>query len=173
LKDDEALRAEIFQDVERCMPENLFFREPSTQNMMLDILFVYCKINSDIGYRQGMHELLAPFLWVLEQDAIKLPDHPGSIPTSASNIIMMSVSDATYVEHDAFTLFSIIMQPARAFYEPGPEIPPGSVQTKISLRVSPIVDRSKTIHLSYLAAVDPELSEKLVEIEVLPQVFIM
>ena len=37
-----------------------------------DILFIFCKLNPDVSYRQGMHELLAPVLWVIERDAIDL-----------------------------------------------------------------------------------------------------
>ena len=78
LRKDEELRHEILQDVERCMPEEPFFREPDVQCFMTDILFIYCKINADIGYRQGMHEILAPILWVVEQDAVDtefIPDN--------------------------------------------------------------------------------------------------
>ena len=54
------------------MPENLYFRQPDTQRMLVDILFIFCKLNPDVSYRQGMHELLAPILWVVERDAIDL-----------------------------------------------------------------------------------------------------
>lgn len=37
-----------------------------------DVLFVFCKLNPDVGYRQGMHEILAPVLWVVETEAIDL-----------------------------------------------------------------------------------------------------
>ena len=36
---------------------------------MLDILFCYAKEYPDIGYRQGMHELLAPILFVLHAES--------------------------------------------------------------------------------------------------------
>ncbi|TKA31527.1 hypothetical protein B0A54_15661 [Friedmanniomyces endolithicus] len=38
IRKDEELRAEIQQDVDRCMPENLYFRQPDTQRTLLDIL---------------------------------------------------------------------------------------------------------------------------------------
>lgn len=74
LRQDEEIRAEIFQDIERCMPEEPYFRETETQRIMLDVLFVFCKINQDVGYRQGMHELLAPILWAIKEDAINYLD---------------------------------------------------------------------------------------------------
>ena len=36
--------------------------------MMEDILFCYVKENPDLGYRQGMHELLAPILFVMNAE---------------------------------------------------------------------------------------------------------
>ena len=53
------------------MQDEEWFRLLSTQEMMIDILFIFCKINDDVSYRQGMHELLAPVLWVVQNDAIK------------------------------------------------------------------------------------------------------
>ena len=168
LRFDEELRAEIWQDVERCMPENSYFREPATQAMLLDILFIYCKLNKDIGYRQGMHEVLAPILWVMSCDAIEA-DLSKDSWKDIEEIEKLSL-DQTFIEHDAFTLFGIVMQSVRAFYEIGnqsePQIP-GLVSN------SPIVQRSKRIHEYFLLQTDPELAEHLAAIEILPQIFII
>src|SRR4051794_39656039 len=102
LRQDEALRAEIFQDVERCMPDNTYFRQPTTQKMMLDILFIYCKLNPDLGYRQGMHELLAPLLWVVERDAV---ENTTDVAQHSCDDWVRDVLDMRYIEHDAFTLY--------------------------------------------------------------------
>lgn len=37
---------------------------------MGDILFIYCKINHDVSYRQGMHELVAHMLWVVSSESL-------------------------------------------------------------------------------------------------------
>ncbi|KAL9127510.1 MAG: hypothetical protein Q9217_003640 [Psora testacea] len=164
---DEELRAEIFQDVERCMPENAYFREPSTQSMLLEILFVYCKLNHDISYRQGMHEVLAPILWVVSCDAI---DPKDSKHGPELDDLMLTSLDATYIEHDAFTLFGIIMQTVKTFYEVGNSNEPATTGL---LQNSPIVERSKRIHENYLYHADPELAEHLAAIEILPQIFLI
>ncbi|KAL9102489.1 MAG: hypothetical protein Q9163_002354 [Psora crenata] len=168
LRQDEELRAEIFQDVERCMPENAYFREPSTQGMLLEILFVYCKLNHDIGYRQGMHEVLAPILWVVSCDAINPKDCQRGGPESDD--LMLTSLDANYIEHDAFTLFGIIMQTVKTFYELGNSNEPPTTGV---LHISPIVERSKRIHENYLHHADPELAEHLAAIEILPQIFLI
>lgn len=152
------------------MPENLYFREPSTQTMLLDILFIFCKLNQDVGYRQGMHEILAPILWVLSRDAI---DFEGQ-GTSEDDLMRESL-DPRYLEHDAFTLFGGIMQTVKSYYEvgnidqPTNTIPTGSTPQS----TSPIVQRSKRIHEEYLGKADPELAHHLTEIDVLPQIFLM
>ena len=52
-------------------PETEFFRDPATQKMLTDILFVWSKENKDLSYRQGMHELLALILFVVNADKFK------------------------------------------------------------------------------------------------------
>lgn len=153
------------------MPEEPYFRNPETQKILLNILFIFCKINPDVGYRQGMHEVLAPILWVVEQDAIE-----NGNPRE-SNSAMEEILDATYIEHDAFTLLSLIMRNAKSFYElaePNRRVSGSSGGGNSSEQgASPIVERSKRIHETYLARLDPELAKHLTDIEVLPQIFLM
>lgn len=150
------------------MPENLYFREPLVQYMLLDILFVYCKLNRDIGYRQGMHEVLAPVLWVVSCDAINVE----SLATDLTDLddLMLANLDQNYIEHDAFALFGAIMQTVKTFYEMGSNNEP---TTEGLLNHSPIVERSKRIHENYLHHADPELAEHLTAIEILPQIFLI
>ncbi len=150
------------------MPENLYFREPPTQNMLLDILFIYCKLNRDIGYRQGMHEVLAPIIWAVSRDAID-PKSLGDQRAVLDDAMVLNL-DQTYVEHDAFTLFGAIMQTVKTFYELGSN---NETTTSGLLNDSPIVERSKRIHENYLHHADPELAEHLTAIEILPQIFLI
>ena len=152
------------------MPDNEYFREPSTQSMLVDILFIYCKLNRDVGYRQGMHEILAPILWVVSRDSIdpaSLIDFKGH--TELEGLISICL-DVIHVEHDTFTLFCIIMQTVKSFYELG-----NSDLTTASTpsTSSPIVERSKRIHEQLLRQADLELAEHLSAIEVLPQIFLI
>ncbi|RYO74069.1 hypothetical protein DL764_010992 [Monosporascus ibericus] len=173
LRRDEALRAEILQDVQR-LPEVPFYHEPRTQTLILDVLFIYCKLNPDVGgYRQGMHELLAPIVYVLEQDAI---DPVGAAPDASANLTMVEMLDASFIEHDAFALFSKVMDHAKSFYEVG-EAPSKNLSSTPSLgresSTSSIVEKSQRIHEVCLHQVDPELSDHLKDIEVLPQIFLI
>lgn len=153
------------------MPEIPYFRESGTQAMLLDVLFIFCKLNRDIGYRQGMHEVLAPILWVISRDAIDPQSFENASRKEAeSDGLVLACFDPKFIEHDAFTLFGIIMQTVKSFYETGnhnPQAAPGPLSN------SPIVERSKRIHEQYLLKVDPELTEHLTAIEILPQIFLI
>ncbi|GAM82404.1 hypothetical protein ANO11243_003830 [Dothideomycetidae sp. 11243] len=170
LREDETLRAEIMQDVDRCMPENVFFRQQQTHAMMLDILFIFCKLNPDISYRQGMHELLAPVLWVVQCDAIQNGTH------SATDDFMVSqLCDSRFIEHDSFTLFSLLMQNAKSFYEQKAHRRRVSLSSKPSSGKleNPILTIIGRIFDEYLPRLDPKLSSHLRGIELVPQVFLM
>ncbi|KAL8668368.1 MAG: hypothetical protein Q9168_007001 [Polycauliona sp. 1 TL-2023] len=170
LRQDEELRAEISLDVDRCMPENLYFREPATQSMLLDILFIYCKLNPDVGYRQGMHEVLAPILWVISRDVVDLEvPKPTFDEHNPDHRLICGCFDAHFAEHDTFTLFGIVMQTVKSFYEVGAN-PTVSSSDPSS---SPIVERSRRIHEVYLGQADSELATHLTAIEILPQIFLI
>lgn len=151
------------------MPENLFFREPSTQAALLEILFVYCKLNVDIGYRQGMHEILAPIIWVISRDALDIEDN-GDYADTEEDTLLKSVLDKRYFEHDAFTIFCLVMQTAKTFYESATNAQQSAVSASNN---SPIVERSRRIHEEYLQRTDPQLTKHLTSIEILPQIFVM
>jgi TBC1 domain family protein 5 len=156
------------------LPEEANYHEERVQTMILDILFAYCKTYPNRGgYRQGMHELLAPIVHVVEHDAISR-DAAGGDPSVDPSMVEML--DAAYIEHDAYTLFSQLMEHAQAFYQiKDSDSSPQALQqsTRGQEQSSAIVDRSKFIHEVCLQKVDPELAAHLTAIEVLPQIFIM
>ncbi|KAK3302106.1 rab-GTPase-TBC domain-containing protein [Chaetomium strumarium] len=161
---DETVRAEILQDVRR-LPDEPFYHEPQVQTMILDILFLYCKLHPAIGgYRQGMHELLAPIVWSLAQDAV---DRAAVTTEDPSEILIAELLDSSFVEHDAYALFSRLMESASASYEVESDGASESQQRNT------IVERSKYIHDVALMRVDEELANHLRNIEVLPQIFLI
>lgn len=149
------------------------------QRMILDILFVYCKVNPDRGgYRQGMHELLAPILHVVEQDALDRASISGSDDENDLEELMLETIDSSFIEHDAFILFSQLMEHAQSFYEvkdtpTSAQTPNGPFQSRFPEQSSAIVERSKFIHEVCLQQVDPELAAHLTSVEILPQIFLM
>lgn len=65
---DQELTKLINQDVSRTFPGVDIFRQPDFQTQMANILFSYARANPKMCYRQGMHELLAPLLFVVHND---------------------------------------------------------------------------------------------------------
>lgn len=120
-----------------------------------------------------MHELLAPIVYVLDQDAI---DPVDAASKASADLAMVEMLDATFIEHDAFALFSKLMDHAKVFYEVGePASKDSSSRSGLGQQppTSTIVEKSQYIHEVCLRQVDPELSDHLKNIEVLPQVFLM
>ena len=155
------------------MPENVYFRQPATQKILLDILFIYSKLNPDTCYRQGMHELLAPILWVVERDSLD-----SSATTSDTSSELEVLLSDKYIEHDTFGLFVLIMKTAKSFYEPATNSRPTRSRSVVSAQresqqESPILQRCYSIVGELLPKVDPELAEHLRSIEIMPQIFLM
>ena len=118
-----------------------------------------------------MHELLAPIVFVVEQDAI---DPADASSVAAGDLTMVEMLDASFIEHDSFALFSKVMDSAKAFYETGESSDiTGNVTFGLQSSKSSILEKSQYIHEVCLHKVDPELSVHLKNIEVLPQVFLM
>ncbi|KAK6029142.1 hypothetical protein OSTOST_04753 [Ostertagia ostertagi] len=65
---DHDLRDLILKDVGRTFPELEFFQQDHIRRMMCDILLIYAKENPFVSYKQGMHEILAPLMFVLFSD---------------------------------------------------------------------------------------------------------
>ncbi|KAK3375187.1 rab-GTPase-TBC domain-containing protein [Podospora didyma] len=164
VREDKGIRAEILQDVQR-LPDEPFYHQETVQTMILDILFLYCKLHPDVGgYRQGMHELLAPIVYIVAQDAVQVG---AASADETADTTMLEMLDSSFVEHDAYALFAKVMGRASAFYEVGTETKPAPSDKNT------IVEKSKYIHEVALMRIDEELANHLRNIEVLPQIFLI
>lgn len=108
---DSSLKQTITQDIVRTHPDQIFFRQDVIQTAMLNILFCYAKENLDVGYRQGMHELLAPILFVLHAEIRDDVDNDETLRPE-----LKVVMDPVYIEADAYCLFSELMEGMQQFY---------------------------------------------------------
>ncbi|XP_051152437.1 uncharacterized protein LOC127266289 [Andrographis paniculata] len=65
----------VDQDLTRLYPERGgYFRTNGCQVMLRRILLLWCLKHPEYGYRQGMHEVLAPLLYVLHVDVERLSE---------------------------------------------------------------------------------------------------
>lgn len=110
---DSELQITIKQDVIRTFPEIEFFQTPNVQAMMVRILFCYARQFPDISYRQGMHELLAPLLYVLHSDQQALL-HASELDSIRQEI--KELLDPEFTEPDAFFLFCQLMENVEMWY---------------------------------------------------------
>ncbi|KAI9357289.1 rab-GTPase-TBC domain-containing protein, partial [Zopfochytrium polystomum] len=172
---DTELQKVIRQDVERTMPDQSFFREPSIQELMTNILFIWSKVNPDVSYRQGMHELLAPVVFVVNEDKFD----PSTDPTLPSEQAI--VFDSRFVEHDAFVLFSRIMRSAKPWFVVGQESSGKSKVVKaavfddprgrIEQKTIPIIAHCRKIQNELIRVLDPELHLHLQGLGIEPQLY--
>lgn len=152
---------------------------------MVDLLFIWCKLTPEIGYRQGMHELLAPLLWTVDFDS--LAPSPASTDSLAHLVLARD-----HIEADTWQLYSSLMKAARIFYDFTPSVPlpvdktasasttsltlshhgtTPSAPTSSTVLVQPIVGTAIRIHDSLLKTIDHNLWAKMEELGVEPQLY--
>ncbi|MXQ83188.1 hypothetical protein E5288_WYG018733 [Bos mutus] len=110
---DKELRSMIEQDVKRTFPEMQFFQQESVRKILTDVLFCYARENEQLLYKQGMHELLAPIVFTLHCD------HQAFLHASESaqpRQEMKTLLNPEYLEHDAYAMFSQLMETAEPWF---------------------------------------------------------
>lgn len=110
---DKELRLMIEQDVTRTFPEMQFFRQENVRKILTDVLFCYARENEQLLYKQGMHELLAPIVFILHCD------HQAFLHASESaqpSEEMKTLLNPEYLEHDAYAMFSQLMETAEPWF---------------------------------------------------------
>ena len=176
---DEELRKIIQQDVDRTFTDIEYFRHATTKSRMTDMLFVYCKLNQDISYRQGMHELLALILWAVDTDALD-PVVCDDSTNDKLALLIATTLNCKFVEHDTFSLFSKLMLAARQWYEFREELSKTrirrssadiNIRDQIIVPTMPILRKAHKIHHEYLQVVDHELYDHLENLGIEPQIY--
>ncbi|KAH9412896.1 TBC1 domain, member 5 [Dermatophagoides pteronyssinus] len=111
---DDELQSRIKKDVVRAFPDINFFQGEKIQRIMVDILFNYARENSNIEYKQGMHEILAPIIFVIHSD------HQSFLFAQENGLDeeeIRELMDPRYLEHDSYFLFSHIMESIDSWYD--------------------------------------------------------
>nr|XP_037868809.1 uncharacterized protein LOC101744825 isoform X2 [Bombyx mori] len=127
---DNELKTVILQDVVRTFPDELYFREKDVQDLMVRVLFYWARSHSHVGYRQGMHEILAPLLFELYLDR-------KFAPRAISDKLKI-ILDEDYLEHDSYMLFNTVMQGLERFYVTGDVVPSPSGRMPSSRMIHPL-----------------------------------
>lgn len=84
-------------------PDFIYFRDVDVQAQLTNILYVWSILNPAIGYRQGMHELLATLYYAVDYDSIGRKDDLRVEPG------MAEFCSRIWVAGDAWALFVQVM----------------------------------------------------------------
>lgn len=137
------------------------------QQYLLQILFIWSRRNPDTSYRQGMHELAGPMLYVVNRDL-------G--PSSADPVMLCATS---------FALFDSLMRKMKQWYETGEYVNQSSSKMEIHekrlFRTSPspnspinttaLMRKCLRIQNQCLRSVDEIMWHKLIEYQIEPQLY--
>ncbi|XP_032091730.1 TBC1 domain family member 5 [Thamnophis elegans] len=175
---DKELRSMIEQDVKRTFPEMQYFQEENVRKILTDILFCYARENEQLLYKQGMHELLAPIVFILHCDhQAFLHASEAAQPSEEMNVLL----NPDYLEHDAYAMFTHLMKTAEHWfstYEHDSQKEKDAVMTPIPFArpqdLGPsiaIVAKVNQIQDHLLKKHDTELYMHLNRLEIAPQIY--
>ncbi|KAJ8324746.1 hypothetical protein O5D80_006983 [Batrachochytrium dendrobatidis] len=166
---DVELRKLILQDVERTLPDQELFRNTAIQTVLCNILFIWCKLNPDVSYRQGMHELLAIVFIVVDRDKVTNPT------SSSEEDAFHTMFSANHVEHDTATIFFRLMRGVRSWYEVQEDQPqfvrPNDKKGAQQAKTVPIITACRRIQNELLTSLDPDLARHMEKHGIEPQLY--
>ncbi|XP_053695648.1 TBC1 domain family member 5 [Sabethes cyaneus] len=132
---DQELCAVIKQDVVRTFPGVDFFRKNPVQEMMINILFCYARKYPDMCYRQGMHEILAPLIFVIHSDQQALAHIQELDPSVDPSLV--TILNPDHLEEDSFAIFSKIMDRISSFYRIADVVPTATGYFPVAVAPTP------------------------------------
>ncbi|NXN42586.1 TBCD5 protein, partial [Rhinoptilus africanus] len=113
---DKELRAMIEQDVTRTFPEMQYFQQENVRKILTDVLFCYARENEQLLYKQGMHELLAPIVFILHCDHQAFSHASEAAQPRQAFEEMKVLLNPEYLEHDAYAMFTRLMKTAEHWF---------------------------------------------------------
>ncbi|XP_043546125.1 TBC1 domain family member 5 isoform X2 [Chiloscyllium plagiosum] len=175
---DKELRAMIQQDVTRTFPEMQYFQQECVRQILTDILFCYARENEQLLYKQGMHELLAPLVFILHCDHQAF-SHASETANPSEE--MKALLNPEFLEHDAYAMFSQLMDTAEPWFSSferevrkGKEEMVTAVPFARPQDMGPslaIVSKVNRIQDQLLKKYDTELYMHLNRLEIAPQIY--
>lgn len=96
----------IILDVDRLFPGEVFFHSLQVKQQLIQILFVWSKCNPQIGYKQGIHEILGLIYLNMHRESV---DIPVTNTISPDDLKILQLYDTHYLAHDIFTIFNMFM----------------------------------------------------------------
>eukprot|EP00002_Diphylleia_rotans_P030247 TRINITY_DN6202_c0_g2_i3.p1 TRINITY_DN6202_c0_g2~~TRINITY_DN6202_c0_g2_i3.p1 ORF type:complete len:475 (+),score=97.61 TRINITY_DN6202_c0_g2_i3:52-1476(+) len=170
---NEEIQKEIMQDILRTYPDNEFFQQESIQKMLLNILFLHTRENPQVGYKQGMHELLAPIIYLVDREK--------SVCSGEDADPFVKITDENFVEADSASIFLKLMETCQAWFSveeskrvittPKASSAVKALDTQEQEVVSIVVRKCQRIHHYHLKSKDPELYAYAESLKIEPQLY--
>lgn len=173
---DEELCKSIRLDLDRTHPESDFFQTRETQEAMLNILFIWARLNSDVSYRQGLNELLSPIYLLVAKSHTSKEDNEN---LQENGDFYQVLAKENFIEHDAFSIFESLMLRMKKYFaltndlhsEKSKEGLEAHDPLKKEEKVNAVVAASEKIQRKLLKRLDPKLADHLNSIGVEPQIY--
>ncbi|KAK6465672.1 hypothetical protein DFJ63DRAFT_333090 [Scheffersomyces coipomensis] len=96
----------IVLDIDRLFPGESFYQSSTSiihKKHLIEVLYVWSKCNPQVGYKQGIHEILGLFYMNLYHESI---DIPKTNTISSDDLKILNLYDKHYLNHDLFTIFN-------------------------------------------------------------------
>lgn len=107
-EDDVELLQSIVLDIHRLFPGEKVFHDDSegaleTKKQLITVLYIWSKCNPQVGYKQGIHEILGLIYLNLVSESVEIPN---TNTFSSDDIQILSLYDLHYLQHDLFTILT-------------------------------------------------------------------
>lgn len=104
--DDHELLVAIILDVDRLLPGDPFYQEFTNKKQLVEILYIWSKCNPQVGYKQGLHEIIGLIFMHLAKESAIIPQ---TNTFSSDDLKILNLYDFNYLSHDVFTIFNRFM----------------------------------------------------------------
>ena len=189
--EDQELKSTIMLDIDRTYQDRELFQQKFVKDLMVNVLFVWAKNNPDLGYKQGLNELLAVLVFVAYGESVT-DDVTDIDPRAAA--YLKGFNDRAHLEADLYWVFAnVLSRGQKDLFNPVVNKPaPKSKQEELfswnadndandlvgkdksqEQGVSAVLVRCHRIHHRYLQTVDKELYQHLERIEIEPQMHLL
>jgi TBC1 domain family protein 5 len=180
--EDNELKTTIKQDVDRTYQDKDFFLSKKIKDLLLNVLFVWSKLNPTVSYRQGMNEIAGLLTYVCFMENTTNVSDKSQFTESFINL-----NDEKHSEADIFTVFNKIMELGQKdMFNPNPINPSsvknqykrldrifGSSMGEATRPKSALIARSGNIQENLLETIDEQLYTHMKKIGVEPQVYLL
>lgn len=200
MKDDSSIQflyEEMNKDLSRLYPKgNLhFFQNKLYLTTLKNVLYIYCQLNSDVSYRQGMHDIAAIVLYTYlrqygcnvlytifgparAENSYKMPRLDqvnvfhmvqGGTAYLQHNFVMqeppLPFDVEQYMEHDVFIMFEAIMGYMKPLYQVVGSVDHGEMEKAV------VLDQCRQMQHELLRKYDPNLCHYLQVYEIIPETY--